>query len=112
VVYGTKEYGRSERTLAYELAANYITYGEDDKAAEVLAGIIKKEKPRSIKERNKLLGQFKSSMKSKSPLGPIAEENINQYISTLPPEERGKVYSYHKIWIKRYENAIKKSTRL
>lgn len=105
-IQGTPSYETTDRTLSYEYAARQITVGDVEDAADYLAVVLKDVEPR---EMSNTLKGIKLSMKSKSPLGAVAERDIPALLQPYSPEDRRAAMKLQRDWLRDYERAISKA---
>lgn len=107
VVQGRDAFDRGPNTLALELAARSITDQDIDEAADYIRVVLSTaDNPR---ERGKRLDGIRSSMRSRSPLGPIPGESMREFFDGLSDQQVGEAHKLDRDWLRDYEQAIRKA---
>jgi hypothetical protein len=88
--------------LPYEYAARQITLGDVEDAADYLADALKSDS----RDRDTVLDSIRTSMNNYSPLGHIADKDMDKFLSQFPQEERRAMRKLQTDWIADYKKAI------
>lgn len=110
VIEGRTEFPQNERSLSYRYAADAITAGDVDGAAEYLAALLRDAEDRE--ERDAIVAGMEASMRSNAPLGPLNEEEERAFLLSLPKERRGPIRRLNREWQRDYEQAIRRAQSL
>jgi len=97
------EHEVSANTLTFDLAARQITLGDVDDASNHLAALIKNKKG---KERVDIIERIEASMRQRSPLGRLAEEDEAAFMKGFTPEQRREALRFDNLWKSRYQKAL------
>lgn len=102
---GRQTFDRTSRSLAYEMAARQITVGDVEDAANYLRIVLKDAK--NDDDRASILSGMKGSMRSRSPLGRVAQKDRDKFLSKFSPQDRAEAIRVQDEWIADYEKAIR-----
>jgi len=104
VLIGVPDYGVGENTLAYELAARQVIVGDVADAAKYLRIIIS-----DAEDIDKAMAGIRISMRSRSPLGKIPEEDMFDFLKQFSAEQRQEATAVQEKYNESYEKAIMKA---
>jgi hypothetical protein len=101
---GRPEFERNAKTLSYELAARQIIVGDIDDAAKHLGRILEDIEINSVDDITKAIKGIKGSGDRKSPLGPVKDADMEEFLKTVP--DVGEITQAQKDWTRTYNEAI------
>jgi hypothetical protein len=106
---GRKQFGSSSRTLSYTYAARAVTAGDTAAARTYLERVL--GDARNRQELGDIESAVRRSMNSQSPLGPISEDDEQDFLKQYQPEERREAKRTQEAWIRLYERALSSAVR-
>ena len=101
---GHRDYERTDATLMYEYAARSIVVGDTKDAAEYLERIFLRS-TNAVDAASRIKGA-KNSMQAKSLKGGVSKDELEEFLSTYPTDERKRFHATNNKFITNYRRAI------
>lgn len=101
-VTGGPEFGFTGNTLAFRNAGTALQAGNVEKAAKHLEGVFA-----SADADEDPMQSIRQSMRSKSPMGGLTQEQQRAFLASLPREQRAEAMRLQDRWESRYDQAVR-----
>jgi len=107
VLQGNAEPYVTGNKLSYDLIYRQVLVGDADDAAEHIAFLL-----RNSKDIDETLTGIKRSLRQRSPLGPISQNDLPAYLQQMTPEERQKALDAQQQWEQTAQKAVLEAVRI
>jgi hypothetical protein len=101
VIEGTRETIPTENTLSYEMLQRQLLVGDPEDAAEYIRHII-----RTADDPKQALSNLRASVRQRSPLGKVSQEDLPEFLNQFTPEEQQEAMTIEAMWYKNFYQAL------
>ena len=108
-LFGKKIYRPGDDSLALEMAARQIMVGDLDDAVDYIKLVIKRAS--TSEEIAEAYTKIQISMKSRAPLGKVAEQDLEKFMEKLSDNDKREAIAVTAAWFKNYGDAITRATK-
>ena len=108
-LFGKRQFRPGDDSLALEMAARQVMVGDLDDAAGYMKLII--DRASTSEEIAKAYKKIQISMKSRAPLGKVAERDLGAFMEKLSDEEKAETIEITAVWFKNYADALQRAVR-
>ena len=101
IIEGTRDAIPTENSLSYEMLHRQLLVGDTKDASEYIRHII-----RTSDDPLKAMSNLRASVRQRSPLGKIAQEDLPEFLSQFSEAEQEEAMTIEALWYKNFYEAL------